>query len=425
MFFSSTLGRRAPAPPVELEYHTLIYEFHNLDREREDEEPPSLWDQYCTRCFSLDPPIPALALMRPILYGDQTTALFAHQQVSMHLPVILDLIGRSKVVTELDLTDNSLTPDIVQPLVDFILDGDQLAILKLDDNPQIGPKAMQRLVEGIKDNRGLEIVSFANTGSNCSVGHYIALFIQSCSSLIRLNVSHCLLRGSAIEMAQSLPSSTTLKHLNLAKNELFYGGRKLALQLRSNVAKCSTLSRLDLSQNSLSSEMVMSLLRGLGDATGLHHLNLSKNEIGETAGRAMAQFIQKSTGIRELDISMNPLLNVTANKIEGQLRLEEENQKPGGGNKKSKKKVYVPGCYLIVAALAKSTSLRRITMQGLLVDLAEWRSKLEVLTNAVQVVYMSPDAERYNFRPRTAPVIVKPATPRSSRRGNPVSARRT
>jgi Ran GTPase-activating protein (RanGAP) involved in mRNA processing and transport len=348
--------------------------------------------------------------MRPILFGDQNSALFAHQNVSNHLPIILDLLSRTKVVSELDLSDNSLTTSVVQPLVDFVNESDQLSLLHLDDNPMIGDIAMRTLLEGIKDCRSLESLSISNTGCSLIVGRAIAQLLAGCIGLLKLNISHCSLRQAGIEVSVALPLSSTLRRVNLSQNELFYGQRKLALSLGTNAAKCSTLSRLDVSQNALPSEMAITLLRGLGDAPNLHRLDLSRNNIDEPAGRAIAMFIQKSSSIRKLDISHNPILNVTRNKEIGQKKLEEDAQKPGGGNKKDKKpKAYVPAGYLMLTALGKSVNMKEMRMVGLVADWAEWGQRMETLGDKVTVVFQAADAGAFNFRPKTAtPVSGQP-----------------
>jgi Ran GTPase-activating protein (RanGAP) involved in mRNA processing and transport len=396
---------RYKVPP---EYDFLIYDFSTLEQEQQDDSQ-TLWDLYARTCYSQDPPIPALSLMRPILFGDQNAALFAHQQISRHLPIILDMLARTKLVSEIDISDNSLTSAVIQPLITFVNESDQLSLLALDDNPLIGPHGMQELLEGIKENHSLETVSIANTGCTAICGHSIAALVTGCASLLRLNLNHYRLRQSVMDIAQALPSSPTLKRLSLAQNELFYGQRRLAVQLGANCAKCAALSRLDLSQNALTSEMAVSLLRGLSDTAGLRDLDLSWNEIGETAGRAVATFLTKSASIKKLNISQNPLLKVTANKVLGQQKMDEEGQKPGG-NKKAKAKVYVPGCYLIATAVAKSPTLKEIQMYGLVVNPFEWEQKLLPVGDRVKVLYRGPDAEGYNFRPKRAPPpIVRPA----------------
>jgi hypothetical protein len=379
---------------------SLVYDFSGIDRDLEDDSN-SLWDLYQKLCYSQHPPIPALSLMRPILSGDQNSALFAHQHIGQHLHVILEMLTRSKVVGELNFSDNSLTPACVKPLVDFVNDADQLSLLHLDDNPEIGAHGMRDLLEGIKDCRSLESLSIANTGCGPLVGKAIAQVLNGCGGLLRLNINGCGLRQAALDVALALPNSSALKRLSMAKNELYYGGRKFALQFGSNAARATGLSRIDLSQNALSSDMTVALLRGLSDAPVLHKLDLSKNDINEPAARAIAGFIQKSMSLRRLDISQNPILNVTANKMMGQKKLEEEGGK-SGGDKKEKPKAYVPGAYSIMTALAKSSSLKEMRMIGLVVNPVEWQQKLEAVGDGIRVVYRVADAESFNFRPATA-----------------------
>jgi hypothetical protein len=230
--------------------------------------------------------------------------------------------------------------------------------------------------------------------------------ITNCSGLLKLNISGCRLRQSAIEVAQALPATPTLKRLDLRRNELFYGQRRLGVQLGINAAKCSSLSRIDLSQNALSSDAVSGLLRALADSPHLHALDLSRNEINEPAGRAIAGFLTKCAELQRLDISQNPILNVTINAELGQKALEEGAKQPGAKKNKSAKK-YVPGCYLIIAGLAKSASMQELKMHGLVVDIFEWEQKLAILGDKVTVNWRAQDVEMFRFRPLT----VRPKTP--------------
>jgi hypothetical protein len=204
-------------------------------------------------------------------------------------------------------------------------------------------------------------------------------------------------------------------------NELFYGQRKLALSLGANAARCVTLSRLDLSQNALPSEMAIALFRGLGDAPTIHRLDLSRNNIDEPAGRAIAQFIQKSSSIRRLDISHNPILNVTRNKEIGQKKLEEDAQKPGGGNKKDKKpKAYVPAAYSLLTAIGKSINMKKMRMVGVVANWEEWNQRLAAIGDRVTVEYQEPDTGAFNFRPKTAGK--PPSPPAKTGRAAPATA---
>jgi Ran GTPase-activating protein (RanGAP) involved in mRNA processing and transport len=165
-------------------------------------------------------------------------------------------------VNELDLSHNCLSATSVRALISFVSESDQLSLLHLDDNP-IGAAGVRDLIEGIKESRSLEDFSIANTGCGPMVGHSIAQLLIGCTSLLKLNLSQCRLRQSVVEVAQSLPASTTLRRLNVSRNDLYYGRRRLGLQFGINASKCSALSRIDLSQNALTTEMATALLKGL------------------------------------------------------------------------------------------------------------------------------------------------------------------
>lgn len=387
---------------------SVCYDFNAQDQFSKNEG--TLWETYTNLCYSQSPPIPALSLMRPILNGEEQEALFPHQQISNHLPIILKLLTKMKVINSLDISDNSLRADCAQPLIDFVKEDDQLSLLNISDNPLIGSKGMTELLEGIKESQSLETVLMSNTGCNKHVSSAIAHLIESCKLLIKLDISGCELRQNAIEVAQALPNNPKLKMLNMAKNSLFVGGRKFALQLGSNVAKCECLKKLDLSANALTSEQVIALMKGFTNAPKLNSLNLSKNCIDETGGKPIAMFLGKTTTLKFLDISQNQLLNVTVNKIRGQQKLEEDAKKPGGKDKK-KSAVYTPGVYWIINYLIKNAGLPqkpiKIRMIGLVVDKEEWAQKLDALKQAnpnIEVEYMAPYNRSFRFqaRPQTA-----------------------
>jgi hypothetical protein len=56
----------------------LVCDFSLIGRDLE-EDSANMWELYTKVCYAIDPPVPALSLMRPILFGDQNSAFFAHQ----------------------------------------------------------------------------------------------------------------------------------------------------------------------------------------------------------------------------------------------------------------------------------------------------------------------------------------------------------
>jgi hypothetical protein len=163
--------------------------------------------------------------------------------------------------------------------------------------------------------------------------------IIGCAALAKPNISNCLQRQSAIEIAFALPSSASVR------NEFFYGQRRLAAQFGTNASKSQSHTKIDPSQNALTSDMAVALIRVVGDAPRLHGLDVRRNSIDESAGHAFATFITKSSTIRMLDLSHDPILNVVSNKELGQRKFDEETQKPGGNPKDRKSKNHTPACY--------------------------------------------------------------------------------
>ncbi|OHT02931.1 hypothetical protein TRFO_29877 [Tritrichomonas foetus] len=383
------------ADPVQ----SVAFDF-GAEVEDDDDEQFNNWEHYTKLCYSQHPPIPALSLMKPILSGDEGSANFPHMEIGSHINIILQMLTKVKMINDLNLKDNALDSSCVEALINFVISSDQLSSLNLNDNPHIKAKAMKDLMEGIRESRSLESLSISNTGCNQTVGASIAEFVTNCSLLVKLDISSCQLRQSALDIATALGNATKLKRLNMADNELCIGGKKLAQQLGTGVTRGSTITRLYLSKNAINDEMAIALLKGLADSPTLKHLDLSYNQIGEQSGRSIASLIGKTTTLKHLDISMNPVLNVTINKELGQKASESDDGKPG--NKKDKKpKACVPGVYSILTNLAKNSSLVDITMIGLVVEQAEWQQKLEQLktsNQSVNVIYQAPRTETYNFQ---------------------------
>lgn len=392
------------------EVNPLVYDFAGA--EAEADEDLTLWEQYQKTCYSQNPPIPALSLMKPILSGDEIAAIFPHQHIGIHLPIILDMLLKTKVVNELNLRDNSLGPNCVNSLIEFVRDGESLSVLNISDNPLIGPKAMTELLDGIQECQNLEQLNINHTGCNKNVGPSIARMLAGCNSLLKLWIGQCGLRQSGIEIVQALGAHPKIKKLVMHRNELYMGGRRFAVMLGSNAAKCSTLHKINLASNAITTEMTIAMLRGLVQAPELRKLNLSRNNIGEPAGRAIGIFVSKAPALRKLYLDQNPLLNVTINKIEGQRKLEEDAKKPGASRKKAPK-VYTPGCYTILTGISKSQTMRTCRMIGLVVDPDEWEARMAVVRTAkpdVEIIYRAPSEEGFHFR-RARPQTAVPQAP--------------
>ena len=382
---------------------SVLYDF-NAEMEDDDYEQLGNWENYTKLCYSRNPPVPALSLMKPVLNGEENAASFPHQHIGTNIDIILMMLGKVKGINDLNLEDNALDSSCTEPLIEFVKNNDQLSSLNLSNNPHIKAKAMKDLIDGIKESRSLEALNISNTGCTQSVGSAIAELITDCQMLVKLDVSCCSLRQACLDVAAALANASKLKRVNLADNELCIGGRKLAMQLGSGVTKGGTITRLCLSKNAINDEMAQSLLKGLAESQSLKYLDISFNNIGELSGRSISNLIAKTTSLKHLDISYNPVLNVTINKEIGQKAQEESDNKPG--NKKDKKpKAYIPSVYAILTSLGKNSSIIDVKMVGLIVEPNEWQQKLDNLkisNQSVNVIYQAPQTKSYNFRSASA-----------------------
>lgn len=382
----------SPKKPAEAE---VVYDFAPVNND--DSDNGDLWEAYQSLCYSKQPPIPALSVMKPILQGNKFNANLAHYKIGRDLNVIVDMLIYVKTISLLNLSDNALDEGCIPKLVEFMSQSDSISVLNISNNPDIRTKGITDLLDGIIDNRSLESLNISNTGAQ-NIGSSFAKVISSCQLLARVEAAGCNMRQTAIDVANAIPSSDKLKRLNLSRNMLHVGGRRFASLLGGSVARCSSLKKLFLSENAIDDEMCSALLKGLGDSTALTVLDLSKNQIGEASGRAIANFIGKVGTLRSLDISQNPLLNVTINAMKGQQMLEEGGEKDQ--NKKDKKpKTYTPGVYIILAALSKNQSLAILQMIGTIAPEEEINAKLESLPSTnpnLTVVFRGPESRKYD-----------------------------
>jgi len=388
------IGNRPSSATGKKPEEQLLYEFAPIGADGDDQT--DLWDTYCHHCYSQNPPIPALSVMKPILSGTKFSAKLAHYKIGKNLPIILQLLSQVKNISVINLSDNTLEPSCIPQLLEFVINSDSLSMLNIADNPLMRSKAVKDLLEGIGENRSLETLDISNTG--CSqIGSSIAKLIQNCTVLLRLDAVNCDLRHTAIDIANALPNSEKLKRLNLKKNQLHVGGKRFATLLGSCAARCTSLRKLYLSENAITDEMAAVLLRGLSDSPVLTVLDISNNMIGEPSGRALSAFVSKSTSLKALDISQNPILNVSINKVRGSEANPNADNKEA--NKKDKKqREYVPGVYLLLNALAKNTSLITLSMYGLVADEDEIRGKITQLSSQnsqITVVYRGPESRYF------------------------------
>ena len=353
--------------------NNLIFEFSPLEEENNEEEGHiDLWEYYKKLCYSQSPPICALNQIHNICNGTEYTLSLRHFKLGKQIQIILNVLQKVKTTSELDLRDNALDKTCANSLLDFIRNSDSLSNLNIADNPNLGSKALILILSEIGINRSLETLDISNTGCY-GIGKAVSNLISSSYLLQDLNLSNCGLKNTAIDICPAIPNGQKLNSLNLSNNQLYFGNKKFTQSFSLNVSKSLTLQNINLSKNSLTSELVIQLFKNLSDSQ-VKNINLSQNLIENDACIAINTFILKSNKIKHLNLSENPLLNILLikKKILNNIKIQEK-------TKEKSSKIAQPGFYLILNSLSKSTSMRDITVYGIVDNLKELEEKLNIL----------------------------------------------
>ena len=370
----------------------MQFSFEPIDDE--EAETSDLWENYQKLCRSQNPPVTVISALKPVFLGNKYSAHLAHYKLGKELNLILKVLTQQRNISSLDLSDNSLDENCIPELINFMTETDMISILNLSDNPKIRTKGITTLLDGINDNRSLEVLNISNTGC-ANIGQSLAKFIATSQLLFRIDAVGCNMKQSSVDFANAIGSAEKLKRLNISRNMLHIGGKKFASLLGASCAKCTTLKKLYLSENAIDDDMCIALMKGLSDSN-ITVLDLSKNMIGENSGKAIAGFIAKSSTIKYLDISQNPVLNVTLNKRKGQQSLEEGGEKDQ--NKKDKKdKTYVPGLFSIFNNIPKNQSMMIFKILGVVCKEEELEEKLANIrsTNSSLIVLYKSQTSHY------------------------------
>ena len=374
------------------------YDFVAIEQEADD-DTSDMWEYYQKLCFAQIPPVPVMTPMKALCDKDTYSANFRHYRMGKNVGIVLNVLLKLQGISELDLMDNGLESECAESIVEFVKQTQSLSTLNLAQNPHIRTKSMTQILEAMASSaQGIESLNISNTGC-MNMGKQLAQIISSCFILQNLYCANCGLGMTAIDFAKAIPNSQKLRILDLSMNGLHAGGKRLAVALGQSIAKSAALKSINLSKNALTAEQVMSLMRSMADCATLKTVDLHDNSIGDEAGRAISNFFAKSGSIKHFDISSNPILNVTINIVNLKKKLAEEKDKPG--NKKDKKpKEPVPGAYVILNGVAKSTTLKDIKMIGLVVKQEEWDAKVEACKAAnpnCEILYTSAMSARYDF----------------------------
>ena len=154
------------------------------------------------------------------------------------------------------------------------------------------------IFEGLVDNTTLVYLNLSDT--RIAVSRSLTKMFQVNKSLTRLDLSQNTLSDLvAHSIFEGLVDNTTLVYLNLSDTRIVVS-RSLTKMFQVN----KSLAHLDLSQNTLSDLVAHSIFEGLVDNTTLVNLNLSDTGVSATA-MSFTKMLQVNKSLTHLDLSNN------------------------------------------------------------------------------------------------------------------------
>ena len=189
----------------------------------------------------------------------------------------------------------------------------------LHDHPTLQEKKLERLcislIEGDDEVRGwaqlyIEYPNMVNwtdlvkvTGISDAGAVALARTLHHNSTLTKLNLSNnSISYAGAVALAQALHCNSTLTKLNLSNNSISYAG---AVALAQALHHNSTLTALDMSNSSVSDAGAVALAQALHHNSTLTALDMSNSSVSDAGAVALAQALHHNSILRELDLTDN------------------------------------------------------------------------------------------------------------------------
>ncbi|XP_011310062.1 uncharacterized protein [Fopius arisanus] len=216
-----------------------------------------------------------------------------------------DAITNNTSVQTINLQENWLTVDACFHLNDLLINNGILSSINLS-GCRIGPRGAKRLIDGIGRAPALQYLNV----SKCQLGDEGATHIchgASESLTLRvLDLSDNDIDGSfARSLYYTLVQTETLQEINLAWNSV--KSDEFWENFLTGIFKNLSLTRIDLSWNSLGSQCLRFLMELVAKAPGVEDINLSNNRLNDEDVGKLAISISKSRTLRNLSLKNNPI----------------------------------------------------------------------------------------------------------------------
>ena len=177
--------------------------------------------------------------------------------------------------------------------------------LDLSDNPNIGQGGTVPLITSLTTHKSLEVLELIGTGLGVEDCRALSELLSSSTSLKELNISRNDLPPEAVELIISgLHHNTTLERLNMWGSHFSLQNTiLLASMLRTN----HTLVHLSLAQCDIDSDGACQLASALCTNDTLQMLLVGGNLIGVKGATAFAEMLPKNKSLKRLNLEDNSI----------------------------------------------------------------------------------------------------------------------
>lgn len=228
----------------------------------------------------------------------ETISLKDNNLTDKGLEIIINSIGELHGIVELNISSNKVGHKAAKALGRFITKSTCPLISLYLSEDCLEDAECSMIVECLKKNRTLQELDISNNqlGKDETLNSLFPSTTtgsQSLANLLRdggcklkkLNVHWNMIRmDGAIDLCDSIRSTTTLIHLNLSYNAI---GRQASTVLGSSLLENSHLEELILSNNSIDAIGCFTIVVGAREHPALKFIDLDGNPVGEQGGRML------------------------------------------------------------------------------------------------------------------------------------------
>ena len=225
----------------------------------------------------------------------------ADNKLGIQAAVILQALSNSSKIKSLNLSNNSMTEQLIGDLINVIRNNLDLEELYLYNN-DLRSSAF-KILQALKEKSILTILHLNNNLMTGEVAEDLAAVIENNSSLEELSIGKNKFGLSAGTILQALQKHSRLKVLNLSDNNLTaHVAEELATMINNNLG----LEELYIYDNDFQTSVAI-ILKALKEISTLTRLYLNNSLMTEEAAEDLANIIKNNTNLQELRIDNNNL----------------------------------------------------------------------------------------------------------------------